>query len=176
MASSPQQLKIDEQNLTQELSQTSIFQQNKISSYILVFIGFVLFIYFLGLYKLLTTKKYKNLYDSDTSKYIILSNILLSYIYVFIFGFYLFKFKNKIIDKIKKEKMLKYILVILGFIYIIYILSILRFTYILKNIDDYAEYDYCFLTNYYILMQIIPFILFFIYIYYNTTIQHIVTD
>jgi hypothetical protein len=131
----------------------------------LLFIIVMLVLYFIGLYKLLTTKKYKNLYDSDTNKYIILLNLLLSYIQIFSIIFLIFYYRKDIFDNIKKSNMFKYGFVILAFVYVVYILSVLRFSYILKNIDDYGENDFCFLTNYYIFMQFVPFILFFVYIF-----------
>jgi hypothetical protein len=130
----------------------------------LVFIIVVLFVYFIGLYKLLTTKKYKDLYDSETNKYIVLLNLFLSYMQIICIILFLFYYRKDVFDNINKNNMFKYGFVILAFIYIVYILSVLRFSYILKNIDDYGEKDYCFLTNYYIFMQFVPYILFFVYI------------
>ena len=139
--------------------------KTRYSSLFLLFIIVMLVLYFIGLYKLLTTKKYKNLYDSDTNKYIILLNLFLSYIQIFSIIFLIFYYRKDIFDNIKKSNMFKYGFVILAFVYVVYILSVLRFSYILKNIDDYGENDFCFLTNYYIFMQFVPFILFFVYIF-----------
>ena len=55
----------------------------------------------------------------------------------------------------------------LALIYLIYIISIFRLTYILMNIDNYKEKEFCFLTKYYILIQCLQCILFIFYIYNN---------
>lgn len=139
--------------------------KKKFSMIILFFIVFVLLLYFIGLYKLLTSKKYKTIYDSKSTNYLVLLNLFLSYVQIIFIILLLFNYRIKILNNIKKSNIFKYGFVILAFIYSIYIISILQFTYILNNIDYYNENDFYFLTNYYTFMQFIPFILFFVYIY-----------
>jgi uncharacterized membrane protein len=136
-----------------------------ISMPFLIIIFFVLFLYIMFIYVILTSKKYKTLYHSDTNKIIVLLNVFLSYIQIGILIIYLVKNKREIFDIINKHFMVTCGFYILAFLFCVYIFSILRFTYILRNIDEYGDKDFCFFTNYYTLMQFVPFILCFFYFY-----------
>jgi hypothetical protein len=137
-------------------------KKERYSILLLVFIIIILVLYSFGFYKLLINDKYNNLYDSEN--YIIVINLFLSYIQICCIIFILYYYRKNIFDNIEKSSMFKYGFIILAFVYIIYILSILRFTYILNNIDNYRETNYCFLTKYYIFMQCIPYIIFFYFL------------
>jgi len=139
--------------------------KTKYSILILIFAIVFLVLYLIGLYKLLTTKKYKHLEDSETNKYIIYLNLFLSYVQIISILILIFYNRSEILKNFKNNNIFRYGLVILVFIYFFFFLSILRFTYILQNMEDYSEKDFCFFTNYYIFMQFIPFILFFVYIF-----------
>jgi hypothetical protein len=130
----------------------------------IILIGIVLILYFVGLYKLLTSNNLKDLYDSDSNKYIILFNLLISYLMIISVLIFLFYNKNKIIINMKNNYMFKYISVILTFFFIFYIFCILRFSYILKNYNNNYDLKFDFFINYYIFIEFIPFILFLFYV------------
>jgi hypothetical protein len=55
--------------------------------------------------------------------------------------------------------------IILLFLFFVYIISTIQLTYILINIDEYRNKEFCFLTNYYTLMQFVSIIFTFAYFY-----------
>ena len=136
------------------------------AKYLIAIITFLIF-YMLGLYKLLTTNNYKNLYDNELNKYLIILNVIYSIIiigFIFVFIYYYY---NEIVIKIRTDNMFKYGAVILAFIYLFYIFCTFKFILNLYNIEKNNDLEFDFFVHYYIFMEFIPFILFFVYsIYY----------
>lgn len=153
---------LDSEIIKKQKKQKIISKEKNYSILLLVLLIALLVIYSFGFYKLLINNKYKYLYDCE--KYIITINLLLSYFQIFFILYILYRFKELILQKIKSDNMFRYGFIIISFVYIIYMLSIFRFTYILNNIENYKEEEYCFLTKYYIFMQCIPFIVFFYFL------------
>jgi hypothetical protein len=136
-----------------------------ISIAILIFI--LLLFYYIGIYKLLTTKKYNHLHNDINNKYIIYFNLLLSYIQIGFFIYFLIKYKKEINDKIINNNTYLFILIIIFIIFLIYFICIIHLSYILKNIQKYNEKEFFILTNWYVLIQIILIVIFIIFLQYN---------
>jgi hypothetical protein len=136
-----------------------------ISIAILIFI--ILLLYYISLYKLLTTTKYHHLYKDDKDKYIIYFNLLISYIQIGFFVYFLTKYKKEIVDKVKNNNIFSFILIIIFIIFLIYFICILHLTYILMNMDRYNQKKFYILTNWYILIQFILFVIFIVFLQYT---------
>ena len=142
------------QTQTQTETQTQLNQiiNKKNIIPVLLLTRLLLHIMFINL--LLTSKKYKTLYDSNTKKFYVLVNVLISYVQIFVTVYALYRLKNYI-PQIIKSDLYKASFAILIILFIVYIISLLQFTYILINIDEYNFKYITFLTKYFTYMQII---------------------
>jgi hypothetical protein len=169
---------LDDQQKNKELSFTSpdIFvpkqqkplhlhkTENKTPTSMLIFIFLKIFITFMFIYIIFTSEKYKTLYESDTNIIFVWLNVLISYIQIGITIWFLVNY-NKYINSFIKNDIQRACYTVFLFIFFIYIISTLRFTYILINMDEYKDKKFCFLTNYYTLMQVVSIIYTFSYYY-----------
>lgn len=112
-----------------------------------------LFIKVMFIHLLLTSDKYKTIFDTNIKKFYVLITLFISYIQILFVLYLLIKFKKYILKRIKTI-FTKSCFIILLFLYGVYIISTLQLTYILINIDEYKCKDITFLTYYYNLMQI----------------------
>lgn len=112
-----------------------------------------LFIQVMFIHLLLTSDKYKTIFDTNIKKFYVLITLFISYIQIGIVLYLLIKFKKYILKRIKTI-FTKSCFIILLFLYGVYIISTLQLTYILINIDEYKCKDITFLTYYYNLIQI----------------------
>lgn len=121
-------------------------------------------IYFSGYIKLVSSTNYNELIDIKSNKFVIISNILISIITIIIICILLYKNKKYLIKIFNKNYIIKYCFFILIYFFINYIFSIIKIINNLRQArNKYINYD--FNINYYILIELIPFILLFIYIY-----------
>jgi hypothetical protein len=159
-------------NLTQTQTQTQIksraytqvqqfFNKNNIIP--ILFITRLL-LHMMFVYLLLTSKKYKTLYNSNTKKIYVVLNLLLSYIQIAIIIYALYRLKKNILQ-IFKNNISKTLFIISIILFIIYIISVIQLTYILINIDKYNCKDITFLTKYYTFMQILSIFISFSILY-----------
>lgn len=121
-------------------------------------------IYFSGYIKLLSSTNYNELIDIKSNKLLIISNILISIITIIIICILLYNNKKYLIKIFNKNYIIKYCFFILIYFFINYIFSIIKIINNLRQAKNkYINYD--FNINYYILIELIPFIILFIYIY-----------
>jgi hypothetical protein len=123
-----------------------------------------LLLHMMFIYLLLTSKKYKTLYDSNTKKIYVVVNLLLSYIQIAIIIYALYRLKKYILQ-IFKNNISKTLFIISIILFSIYIISVIQLTYILINIDKYNCKDITFLTKYYTFMQILSIFISFSILY-----------
>lgn len=138
---------------TQTQSQTQSKQLiNNNTMPILIFVRLILHVIFL--YLLLTSKTYKNLYDSDTKRFYILLNLFLTYVIIIYIIYGIVKSKKYILQIINNP-IYRACFVILTVLFFVYVISTLQLTYILINIDEYKCKEICPLTHYFTLIQIV---------------------
>ena len=129
-------------------------------------------IYFLLYIKLLSSTNYNELIDINSSKLLIISNILISIFTIIIIFILLYKNKNYLIKILNKNNIIIYFFFILIYFFIYYIFSIVKIINNLRK-TKYNNINYDFNINYYILIELIPFILLFIYIYEYKIIRQV---
>jgi hypothetical protein len=129
-------------------------------------------IYFSGYIKLLSSTNYNELIDINSSKLLIISNILISIFTIIIICILLYKNKNYLIKILNKNNIIRYCFFILIYFFIYYIFSIVKIINNLRK-TKYNNINYDFNINYYILIELIPFILLFIYIYEYKIIRQV---
>jgi len=119
---------------------------------ILIFVRLILHVIFL--YLLLTSKTYKNLFDSDTKRFYIILNLFLTYV-IIIYIIYAIVKSKKYILQIINNSIYRACFVVLTVLFFVYIISTLQLTYILINIDENKCKEICPLTHYFTLIQIV---------------------
>lgn len=135
-------------------------QSHKVNPILLV----RLFIQIMFINLLLTSDKYKTIFDTNIKKFYVLTTLFLSYIQIGIVFYLFIKLKKYILKRIKNI-FTRSCFIIFVVLFCVYIISTLQLTYILINIDKYKCKDITFLTYYFNLIQIVTIFSSFSYLY-----------